>query len=228
MTTTSSEVGRPLCGAPTAAPAFFRRWFTAAFTLLAVGIAHAATTISITAPTVGSVVNVGTGVTVTAVPSTDGGITVAQVQFLVTPSGGSATTIGTVTTSPYSVTWTPSAAGNFTLTAKVIDSASTTVTSSSIAVTAVTPTSVSLTAPTTGSSATVGTGVTLTASATPVSGATISSVTFFANGTQVGTAVTSSPYTTTWTPSAAGSASLTARATDSTGTTVTSSVVSVR
>ncbi len=227
MTTTSSEVGRPLCGAPSAAPVFFRRWVAAAFALMAVGYAHAATTISITAPTVGSVVNVGTAVTITAVPSTDGGITVAQVQFLVTPSGGSATTIGTVTTSPYSVSWTPSAAGNYTLTARVIDSAGTTVTSSGIAVTAVTPTSVSLTAPSSGSTATVGTGVTMTASATPVGGSTISSVSFFANGTQVGSAVTSSPFTTTWTPSAVGTVALTARATDSAGTTVTSSTVNV-
>ena len=44
MTTTSSEVGRPLCGAPSAAPAFFRRWLTAALALSAMGIAHAATT----------------------------------------------------------------------------------------------------------------------------------------------------------------------------------------
>ena len=223
MTTTSSEVGRPLCGALSAAAAFFRRWLTAALALLAVGIAHAATTISITAPTVGSVVNVGSSVTITAVPATDSGVTVAQVQFLV----GGTTIIGTVSSSPYTVSWTPSSAGNFTLTAKVIDSTGTTVTSTGIVVTAVTPTAVSLTAPSSGSSASVGSAVTLTASATPVSGATISQVAFYANGTQVGSAVTSSPYTTTWTPSAVGTVALTARATDSAGTTVTSSTVNV-
>ncbi len=58
--------------------------------------------------------------------------------------------------------------------------------------------------------------VTLTASAALTGGGSISSVQFYANGVLVGSD-SSSPYATTWTPTAAGAVQLTARAVASTG-----------
>jgi cellulose 1,4-beta-cellobiosidase len=67
--------------------------------------------------------------------------------------------------------------------------------------------------------------ITLTATASETGG-TISSVQFL-NGSTVLATVTSSPYTFTWTGVAAGTYSLTAKATDAAGNTATSSAVSV-
>jgi hypothetical protein len=147
---------------------------------------------------------------------------VAQVQFL-----QGSTVIGTVTSSPYSISWTPTTAGNYSLTAKVLDTNNITVTSSAVSVTVSTATTVSLTAPTNSSTANVGSAVPLSATATAGTGSIITQVAFYSNGDIIGSAITSSPYTSTWTPSAAGTYSIIARATDSLGTVVTSSINSV-
>ena len=182
----------------------------------------ASTTISLTAPLTGAVVTVGTATTLTAAATPGAGVTVAQVQFLV-----GTTVVGTVTTSPYTVSWTPTTAGNFSVTARVIDSSNATVTSSAATVTAISATTVTLTAPANNATVATGTATTLTATATPTAGSTITQVAFFANGTAIGSPVTTAPYTLAWTPSAAGTTLLTARATDSLGSTVTSSTVTV-
>jgi hypothetical protein len=184
--------------------------------------AAATPTVSITAPATGAVVAVNAVVTVTATATPGAGATVAQVQFLVGP-----TVIGTVTTAPYTVAWTPTAAGNFSLTARVLDSANSAVTSTAVVVTAANTTAVSLTAPVTNSLAATGTPVTLTASAIAGTGASITSVAFFADGVAIGSPVTVAPYTVAWTPTAAGTPVLTARATDSLGITITSAGITV-
>lgn len=184
--------------------------------------APAAPTVSVSAPSAGAVVTVGSSVSLTANATAGAGATIAQVQFLV-----GTTIVGTDTTAPYSVTWVPPTAGNFSITAKVIDSNNATVTSSAVSVTANAATSISLTAPTNNSTATVGTAIAVTASPAPSLGNTVTSVTFFAGATQIGAAVTSAPYTIAWTPSTAGTTSLTAQVLDSAGVTATSAAISV-
>ena len=193
----------------------------AAITTTAVNVtvaAPAAPVITLSAPLTGAVVTVGNNVALTATATPVAGTTIAQVQFLV-----GATVVGTVTSAPYTAAWIPAAAGNFSVTARVVDSANTTVTSAAAAVTAVAATSVNLSAATT---ATVGTASTLTANAAASTGATITSVAFFANGVAIGSPVTTAPYTLAWTPAAVGTVALTARATDSLGVTAVSNSVS--
>src|SRR5262249_59970272 len=68
--------------------------------------------------------------------------TVSQVQFF-----AGATLIGTDTTSPYSISWTPAAGGSYTLTAVASDNLGATTTSAPVTITVNNAPTVSLTAP---------------------------------------------------------------------------------
>ena len=134
------------------------------------------------------------------------------------------TLLGTDTTSPYSISVTGLTAGTYSLTVKAIDGdgAETTSAVRSITVGANSPPTVSLTAP--AANATYKLPATITINATAAAGETndaIARVEFFANGTLIGTDTTS-PYSIAWSPSAAGSYVLTAKATDSLGAETTS------
>jgi len=72
-------------------------------------------TVTITSPSSGGIVTAGSGVTITASASSPSG-TIAQVQFY-----ANGISIGTATTPPYSITWTPQSAGVYTLTAVTTD-----------------------------------------------------------------------------------------------------------
>ena len=197
---------------------------------VAVAVANSQPTVALTAPGVGSVLTVGSNVSLAATATAGSGATIAQVQFLVTPSGATAAVVGTDTSAPYALTWVPNTAGNYTITARVTDTNGNTVTSTGVSVTAVTATSVALTAPANNSAATVGTATTVTASATPIAGATIQSVSFSSTVGGVTTAlgtVNTAPYTIAWTPAAAGATTLTASVVDSNGTTATSNAITV-
>ena len=85
-------------------------------------------TVSVTSPSTGGVLNTGDSVTVTANASSPDG-TIAQVQFY-----ENGMLIGTATTPPYSVTFTPLSAGVYTLTAVATDNAGETTTSSTTVV----------------------------------------------------------------------------------------------
>ncbi|TGE14045.1 Ig-like domain-containing protein [Hymenobacter elongatus] len=85
-----------------------------------------------------------------------------------------------------------------------------------------TPPTVSLAAPATG---VAGTALSLTATAADANGS-VSKVEFFNGATKLGED-TSAPYALSWTPTAAGTYSLTARATDNAGATATSAAASV-
>jgi GH18 family chitinase len=84
---------------------------------------------------------------------------------------------------------------------------------------------VSLTSPANGTSFTAGSTLTVSANASDTDG-TISRVEFFAGGTKIGEDTTA-PYSIAWTNVAAGSYSLTARATDNGAASTTSAAVSI-
>ncbi len=187
---------------------------------VAVTVATSVPTVALTAPTNGTTVALGASTSLTATASASGGAVVSRVDFL-----AGTTIVGTALTSPYSVTWSPSATGISALTARVTDTNGTVATSTAVNVNVTGPT-IAISAPTSGAAVVVGTSVGLTATATAVSPATISKVDFFAGTALVGTA-NSSPYTVSWIPASAGSVSITARVTDSAGAVVTSTAVAV-
>jgi endoglucanase len=88
-----------------------------------------------------------------------------------------------------------------------------------------TPPTVSITAPANSASFAAGTAINITANAADSNG-TVSKVEFFAGATKLGEDLTS-PYSFSWTNAAAGTYSLTAKATDNQAATTTSTVVSI-
>jgi hypothetical protein len=94
---------------------------------------NVAPTSTLTAPANNTNINVNTAVTVSAT-ATDSDGTISKVEFY-----AGATLIGTDTSSPYSISWTPTTAGTYAITAKATDNggASTTSAASSLIVNAV-------------------------------------------------------------------------------------------
>ena len=97
-----------------------------------------APTVSLTSPTSGTSMSLGSQITLTADASdrTSSGAVgvISRVEFF---SGS--TSLGVDTTSPYSITWKPAAAGNYILTARATDSQGAVGTSTSVTVTVVAP-----------------------------------------------------------------------------------------
>ena len=183
----------------------------------------AAPAVTINNPIVGQPYGVGNAIPFTANPSGGNG-PIAQMQFFV-----NGTSIGVDNTSPYSATFTPNAPGTYTLLAIATDSAglsSSSATAINIVVTGNSAPAVVLTSPPNGTNVNGGTIVNLTAIATDVDG-TIASVRFLANGNQVGVPATTVPFGTAWIPSAAGTYSVTAQATDNSGNVTNSAPINV-
>lgn len=180
-------------------------------------------TVSLTAPVDGSSIFIGSTLTVVGSATAPAG-TVASVEFYV-----NGLSLGQITTAPYTVDWTPTVAGSYTLSALVVDSfgnqgVSTNVT---VSVTTVSPSSpvVTLDNPSNGATVTVNSSTTLQATASDPDG-TIALVEFYANGLSLGSDSTF-PYTINWFPTALGSVSLTAEATDLGGNSATSTAAAV-
>ena len=184
-----------------------------------------APTVSISALANNSSATVGTAVTVSATATAGLGTTITSVQFL-----ADNVAIGVAdTVAPYSVSWTPAAAGTAALTARVTDSNGTIVTSGAVSVNvAAAPGTLAavLAAPTNGAPIALGTTTIFTATLTTAGTATVTKVDFLVGSSVVGTVLTP-PFSTTWTPTAAGITALTAKVTDSTGASATSSIVNV-
>ena len=177
--------------------------------------------VTITSPGTATSILVNTATPITVSATTTVGV-VSTVQFFV-----NGTSLGTTSVFPYTQTWTPTAVGNYVLSALVTDSFGNRGVSSNVTVTVKASPSVGVTSPVSGSSVTVGTTQTVTAVAAASNpGATITSVQFLANGISLGTSL-ASPYSVAWTPASAGTYNLTAIATDSIGTQATSSSVAI-
>ena len=190
------------------------------------GPVNTAPQVSLTSPQSGTKFNLGAPITITANASDPGG-SVSKVEFLMNGT----TVIGTDNTAPYSVTWTPSGAANYNISARATDNLGMSTTTPLIAVSVVstnTPPQVTLNSPLNGAKVNLGTPVTISATASDPGGS-ISKVDFLMNGVSVIGTDNTAPYSMTWTPGSAGTYNISARATDNTGliTTTTSATVTI-
>jgi RHS repeat-associated protein len=183
--------------------------------------AQAAVTATLTSPTANTTVTAPGSFILTAT-ATSSNSTIKNVAFY-----RGTTLLKTVTAAPYTYTWANVAAGTYSLTAKATDNKNATKTSTAVSVKVVAnvPPTVSLTSPATNATANAPGSFTLAATAASTT-STIAKVDFYNGTTLLGTA-TAAPYTYTWTNIAAGTYSITAKATDAKNAVTTSAVIPV-
>jgi chitinase len=181
-------------------------------------------TTSITSPANGATFTAPASITINANASDTAPGTVSKVDFY-----NGTTLLGTDTSSPYSFAWTNVAAGTYTLTTKATDNQGAVGTSAAISITVngtnPAPTT-SITSPANGASFSAPASITINANASDTSPGTVSKVDFYNGTTLLGTD-TSSPYSFSWTNVAAGTYSITTKATDNQGAVGTSAAVSI-
>lgn len=191
-------------------------------TVFAGAVQGAAPTVSITSPVNGASFQAPANINITANASDSDG-SISKVEFF---SGS--TKLGEDASAPYSFTASNLSAGSYSFTAHATDNSGMTTTSGAVSATVTaanqSPT-VSLTAPAGGSSYTAPATISLAANASDGDG-TVTRVEFFSGSTKLGED-TIAPYSLSWSGVAAGTYSFTARATDNSGATTTSGVVSV-
>jgi len=200
--------------------------------------AFAALSAILTEPADGEVFPAGSTITVSAnATSTQQNRPIANVEFIANCLVGPPETgnvhefpIGSDTTAPYSVLWSDplfsTCSRTFTLFAKATDSHGATAISTPRTIRFNDAPSVSLTAPANNAVFNAPATITLTASASDADG-TVAKVDFFHGGTNLIATLTSAPYTFNWTNVAAGSYTLTAKATDNLNETTTSAPVNM-
>jgi hypothetical protein len=181
-----------------------------------------APTVTITAPADNSSIAAHTDLTITADATDDKGT--PKVSFFANDHF-----LGSLTSPPYSLVWSNVPAGKFALFARAEDAFGKSGVSSAVHITVTNPPAavgtITLTAPPRGSSFASGANIDLAATVT--GNDNITGVSFFANGNVIGTA-SAAPYTLTWSNVTAGFYTLRAKATDSTGGTLTSYPVEIR
>jgi hypothetical protein len=182
---------------------------------------------TLTGPADNSTYTTPANITVTATASDSDG-SVAKVEFYANTTSGTVF-IGTDTVAPYSATWSNAPAGNHVLSAMVTDNLGARAQADNLlAVTvrsSVAPT-VAITSPANNSTFRARDNIQVNANVTAGAGATISYVEFYA-GTTVIARKTESPYSFIWSPTEAGTFSVTAKAFDNGGAMTTSSPVTV-
>jgi len=200
-----------------------RRLLLAAAALLlplAIAPAQAAPTVSLTSPGEGWLYNAPANLPLRASATPEAGTTIQRVEFY-----ANGNLVGQDLTSGYAYNWNGVVAGSYVLTAKAIDSNGAEATSAARTVTISDtnqPPTVSLTAPANNATYVLPVDLAVTASAAnPERNGSIASVEFFANDASIGTA-TASPWRIVWSNPAAGTYTLTARATDNLGAQTTS------
>lgn len=189
---------------------------------VAVRAANVAPTVALTSPTPNASYPSGSSVTITANASDNDG-TVTKVEFF-----NGSTKIGEDLTAPYSFVWTGLGAGTHSVSAKVTDNAGATGNSAAVSFSvqaANKPPTVGITAPANNTTFNGGSNITITATASDQDGS-VTKVEFF-NGTSKLGEDTSSPYSFVWNSVAAGSYSISAKATDNIGAVVTSTAIAI-
>ena len=146
--------------------------------------------------------------------------TIAKVEFY-----QGATRLATVTTAPYTYTWSNVAGGTYAVTAKATDDKGAVTTSVTVTVKVNKPPTVSITAPANNAVIVLPATVTINATASDADG-TISKVEFYRDGILFGTD-TASPFSFVWSNPPAGTYVLTAKATDNLGVVTTSAPVTI-
>src|SRR6185312_13822107 len=185
---------------------------------VSVTVTNAPPSVSITAPAPNTAYTAPASITINATATDNEGV--SRVEFF-----QNSIKLGEDTTAPYSFTWTNAGSGTYNLTARATDGQNETTTSSAVDITVNAPPSITLTSPANGATYIAPAGVVLEASASDTDGA-ITQVEFFQNNASIGLD-TSPPYSMSWAHVPFGSYSLTARATDDRGATVTSNVVNI-
>jgi len=175
--------------------------------------------ITITKPAASSSHPAGKAITIEA-DATDSDGTISNVEFFYTTNNKDTIQIGSSTTSPYQVSWTPLSTGTYKIIARATDNlGATSQTAISINVTNTLPT-ISITAPVNNSTHPFGTAVEIKVNAADADGSVIK-VEFFNGTTKIGESTTS-PFTFLWEDVALGTYTITAKATDNIGGTTTS------
>ena len=177
--------------------------------------------VNLTSPANNSTFVTNADISLTANASdTDG--TISKVEFY---NGN--TKLGEDLTSPYSFVWNNVPNGNYSISAKAIDNQTAAASSSiiNIAVSNPTPPVVSITSPANNATFFANSTVTINATATTPTG-TITKVEFFNGTTKLGEDLTN-PYSFAWNNVAAGSYSITAKATNSLNAIATSTAVNI-
>ena len=186
---------------------------------------NAAPTVSITAPATGTVVASPASFNLTANAADSDG-TITQVQFL-----NGTTVLNTDTTAPYAFTWSAVANGTYSITARATDNNGRITTSTAISLISNAAPTVSLTAPATNTSVNALATFNLTATAADTGGS-ITKVEFYSslNGASplLINTDTTSPYAFSWTAVAAGTYTVTAKATDNSGLVTTSAAITLK
>lgn len=177
-------------------------------------------TVTITVPKTNTTYQAGSAIALTATASDADG-SISKVDFY----RGGTTLLGTVSTAPYTYSWTSVAAGSYAVTAKATDNVGATTTSTAITIVVNKPPMVSLTAPANGAVLAAPATIAFAATASDSDG-TIAKVDFL-NGAAVVHSSTTSPYSYGWANVAAGVYTVAARATDNLGGVTTSTAVKV-
>ena len=175
--------------------------------------------VSITDPASGAIFAPLASITINATATdTDGTITI--VEFY-----NGSTLLGSDNSSPYSYNWANVAEGSYAITAKATDNGGASTTSAPVALTVGAPPVVTITSPVSGAVFTAPASVTLAASASDTDG-TITRVDFYYGNTLL-ISDNTSPYLYTATNVRVGTYSITAKATDNSGNSTTSTPVEV-
>ena len=180
-------------------------------------------TVSLTSPNQNASYKTGASINISA-DASDADGSVEKVAFY-----NGSTLLHTETTRPYIWDWNNVKAGNYTITAKATDNSGNTTTSDGVSISVGSSSSsnptVSLTSPTQNASYRTGATINISANASDADGS-VEKVAFY-NGSTLLHTETTRPYIWDWNNVKAGNYTITAKATDNSGNTTTSSGVSI-